>query len=81
MFCGMKGVQASEFLFVARRIQEQSIRWADRPIATFIKADFHKAFDKIWPCAIADMWQQIGVDKQTMFALVRTMIDTAVVPT
>eukprot|EP00973_Karenia_brevis_P087214 12090688-Karenia_brevis.AAC.1 len=31
MFCGMQGVQASEFLLVVRRLQEMSIRWADWP--------------------------------------------------
>eukprot|EP00973_Karenia_brevis_P001131 154635-Karenia_brevis.AAC.1 len=80
MFCGMKGVQAGELLFVLRRVQEMSIRWSDWPIVTFGKADFHKAFDKVWPIAVARMWEEIGLDKIVIYALVRTMVDTAVNP-
>eukprot|EP00973_Karenia_brevis_P094455 12422604-Karenia_brevis.AAC.1 len=64
MFCGMKGVQASEFLFILKRIQEMSIRWSDWPVVTFIKADFEKAFDKIFPVSIAKMWIDIGIDSR-----------------
>eukprot|EP00973_Karenia_brevis_P074472 10348495-Karenia_brevis.AAC.1 len=80
MFCGMPGVQASELLFIVRRIQEMSIRWADWPVVAFAKADFLKAFDKIFPSSVAKMWLDIGIDKRIIFALIRTMIDCALNP-
>ena len=78
---GKKGAQASDLLFLVRRVVEAGETWADLGGLCIAKADLWKAFDRLHHFALGEMLAEIGMQRVDIKTFLATLIFGGVSPT